>query len=250
MFFFENSTNKINFVIKGREWLWRKTQAALNYFWENFKNDFDWFLKTDDDTFIVMENLRYLLLKFDPKAPWYLGAPLKSPGRPLFMSGGAGYLLSKTALKIFAENFSKNEKNFCNKNYGGPEDVNLAKCLKEIGVNFGDTRDEKGLNRFFPEKIDFHTFEVKPETGNWFWRAKIHQISQGRNCCSPFTISFHYLQPSMFYVMEFLIYHQFAFGIFKNDQILQLKKPFTLKKLKFLSVKNSFGQILNLTTIK
>lgn len=237
-------------MLTGRDWLWRKTQAALNYFWNNFKNDYDWFLKTDDDTYIVMENLRYMLLAFDPREAWYLGAALKPPAHPLFMSGGAGYLLSRAAVELLVEKGLKNESNFCNKNPVGPEDVNLAMCLERLGVHFGDTRDGSGLNRFFPEKIDFHTFEVVPRTPNWFWPATIHDIVQGRNCCSPHTISFHYLQPSTLYVIEFLIYHERAFGILKDNDMLQLPELFTLETLKRLSAKDSMGQILNLTALR
>ncbi|VDK24312.1 unnamed protein product [Anisakis simplex] len=41
----------------GREALWTKTRRAMNYIYERYYDKFDWFLKTDDDTYVIMENL-------------------------------------------------------------------------------------------------------------------------------------------------------------------------------------------------
>ena len=62
---------------EGREWLFAKTIASLKYIWQHHKDDADWFFKADDDTYVVMENLRHLLKDFDPKLPHYLGLRLK-----------------------------------------------------------------------------------------------------------------------------------------------------------------------------
>ena len=36
-----------------------KILQAFTYVWENHREDADWFIKTDDDTFVIMENLKY-----------------------------------------------------------------------------------------------------------------------------------------------------------------------------------------------
>jgi len=36
-------------------------------------HDADWFLKAEDDTYVIMENLGYFLSKLNPSEPHYIG---------------------------------------------------------------------------------------------------------------------------------------------------------------------------------
>ena len=62
--------------------------------WENHREDADWFIKADDDTFVIMENLKYktsvtfksyeiemllrnLLVDYDPEEPMIFGHRFK-----------------------------------------------------------------------------------------------------------------------------------------------------------------------------
>ena len=56
-------------------------------------------MKLDDDTYMVVENLRYFLQDKDPYQALYYGRRFKPMVKHGYMSGGAGYVLSKTALK-------------------------------------------------------------------------------------------------------------------------------------------------------
>ncbi|XP_052259449.1 glycoprotein-N-acetylgalactosamine 3-beta-galactosyltransferase 1-like [Dreissena polymorpha] len=65
---------------------------------------FDWFLKADDDTYVIMENMRFILKGLNPERPAYLGYQLEptcvdSP----YMSDGAGYVFSLSGLKRLVE---------------------------------------------------------------------------------------------------------------------------------------------------
>lgn len=47
-------------VNEGRDALWSKTRAAFLYVYKHHLNDAEWFVKADDDTYIVMENMRFV----------------------------------------------------------------------------------------------------------------------------------------------------------------------------------------------
>ena len=64
------------------------------------------------------------------------------------MSGGAGYVLSREALRRFIEDGL--DKGACRKDDDGVEDGEAGKCLYDVGVKAMDSRDEIGQGRFFP----------------------------------------------------------------------------------------------------
>ena len=63
------------------------------------------------------------------------------------MTGGAGYVLSREAVTRFVSGHGDASK--CRPGDEGPEDVEMSRCLQRLGVNFVDTRDKYGRNRFF-----------------------------------------------------------------------------------------------------
>ena len=42
-----------------------------------FREDGDWFLKADDDTYMIIENLKYMLHQYNSFYPWYFGCKFK-----------------------------------------------------------------------------------------------------------------------------------------------------------------------------
>lgn len=66
-------------VREGRKFLWGKTKASLQYIYENHLDDADWFIKADDDTYVIMENLRYLVYPYSPQRPIFFGLKFKEP---------------------------------------------------------------------------------------------------------------------------------------------------------------------------
>ncbi|CAL1539230.1 unnamed protein product [Lymnaea stagnalis] len=199
-------------VAEGRDHLWAKTKAAFKYIYSQHLNDADWFVKSDDDTYIVVENLRYFLQNKLPSEPVFYGRRFKPMVKQGYMSGGAGYVLSKEALsRVVTQGLDNPEK--CRSDNGGAEDLEMGKCLENVGVLAGDTRDELGRERFHPFIPEHHLIpDILPKE-MWYWSYNFYPAKQGQECCSDYSITFHYITPNMMYVLEYLIYHLKPYGI-------------------------------------
>ena len=90
-------------VGEGRDNLWGKTKLAFRHVYQHHFEDYDWFVKADDDTYMIIENLRYLLKDHNSSHPIYFGRKFKPHVKQGWMSGGAGYVLSKEALRRLVE---------------------------------------------------------------------------------------------------------------------------------------------------
>lgn len=125
-------------------------------------------MKLDDDTYLIPENLRYFLHDKPPSDPVYFGCKFKPLVRQGYMSGGAGYVLSKEALRRFVED-GLNRKHRCREDGGGSEDVEMGRCLAEVGVKAGDSRDELGRERFHPFVPEHHLIPGLLPKSMWYW---------------------------------------------------------------------------------
>ena len=85
-------------VEEGRKRLYDKARASLEYIYNHYLNDADWFLKADDDTYAIIENLRFNQSKLNTSEPHYLGRIFTHDG--IYNSGG-GYVFSRETLRRF-----------------------------------------------------------------------------------------------------------------------------------------------------
>lgn len=72
-----------------------------------------------------MENLRYMLSGFSTSDPLHFGLRFKGNLKNGYMNGGAGYVLSREALKWFVEEALYDESK-CLQDDFGPEDLELG----------------------------------------------------------------------------------------------------------------------------
>ncbi|ELU13006.1 hypothetical protein CAPTEDRAFT_174456 [Capitella teleta] len=182
-------------VQSGTEHLVDKTLATFKYIFKHHLHDADWFLKADDDTYVIVENLRHFLSDKNPEKPAMFGNHFMTGGKFGFMSGGAGYVISKEALARFGH---QQESPMCRNVDSFAEDIFWTECMVSLGVNLGDSTDHLGRTRFHCQDVSTIIHGTGPE-----WTLKYG--SKGN--ISDSAISFHYINPQMMHVMDFMVYH-------------------------------------------
>jgi glycoprotein-N-acetylgalactosamine 3-beta-galactosyltransferase len=107
--------------------------------------DYDFFLKADDDAFIFMENLEDFLSESasGPEEETYFGYELQK-----FVSGGAGYVLTRGTLDRLASKLIVTNMTFCRNT--GLEDVDLSTCLAKLNILPKSSLDFQNRERFHP----------------------------------------------------------------------------------------------------
>jgi hypothetical protein len=94
--------------IKNRQFGWYCMDDEKNITWKyihfiyNMNIDYDWYIFIDDDTFVFENRLKNLLTKYNSNENYYIGHELDHIKNDfcLYMSGGAGYVLSNSLYKL------------------------------------------------------------------------------------------------------------------------------------------------------
>ena len=86
---------------EGRSHIDFKTKTAWKYTYEHYIDNYDFFVKVDTDTYLVVENLLEFLSDKDPTKPYYYGH-LYTPTNwnIVYPAGGPGEVLTKEALRL------------------------------------------------------------------------------------------------------------------------------------------------------
>jgi glycoprotein-N-acetylgalactosamine 3-beta-galactosyltransferase len=193
--------------------MWQKVRSIWRFVGTHYAGDFDFFLMGGDDLFVLPQNLRNYLRSFSPDDDHFLGRRFKGGGKDnYFNSGGAGYTLSRSALKKFVSIGLDHPQ--CHPNgRTSMEDVMIAECLARVlQIHFEDTRDAQGRERFHPFSPGSH-FSWKPpapgKNADWYEQYnKEWGLKLGKDCCAPDSVSFHYMKkPAMVRHLHSLLYN-------------------------------------------
>ncbi|XP_021341872.1 glycoprotein-N-acetylgalactosamine 3-beta-galactosyltransferase 1-B-like [Mizuhopecten yessoensis] len=204
-------------IPEGREHLTAKTMTAFRYIFEKHFNEADWFIKIDDDSFVILENLRYFLSSHSPNDAVYFGHSFKSIVKQGFYCAGGGHVLSKEALRRLA----MNGVTYSSCQYGAEVDVELGKCMEYLGVETADSTDRLGRSRF-------HCFDLEKQLSGeypgWYYQYDVNGAKQGMESISDYAISFHVVPPLKInmYKFEFYVYHLRPYGIDSGHQSLNV----------------------------
>ena len=107
-------------------------------------DNYDWYLKADDDTIIFMDNLKTLLTDRNHSDLFTLGYNIFDLSGGNYRSGGAGYVLSNGAMKAVGSKLHEKEK-FCRNT--GTEDADMGDCLRYLDVKVEPSIDDEGRER-------------------------------------------------------------------------------------------------------
>ncbi len=136
--------------------VYQKLTDKVYYTFKQIYNEYephDWYLKSDDDSFIFVENLKEFLLDKNSLLPVTYGYDFKVIVPKGYHSGGAGYVLSREAFSRIGQKLTDNFT-FCQNT--GIEDVDVAYCLRNLQVYPNKSLDSLGRERFHPYNVSAH----------------------------------------------------------------------------------------------
>lgn len=116
----------------------KKSFTMLKYMHDHYIEQFEWFLRADDDVFIRTDKIDALLRSVDSRKPWFIGQTgrgnreefglLSLENDENFCMGGPGVIFSRETLRRIAPFIGECLENL----YTTHEDVELGRCVKRF----------------------------------------------------------------------------------------------------------------------
>lgn len=150
-----------------------------------------------------MDHLKEFLVTKDSSAPVTYGFEMKprsDMGNVPYLSGSAGYAISKEALKRIGQHLTENP-NFCQNTAN--EDLDVAICFNKVGVKPEKSIDDEGRERFHPFDPKTH---ISATFSDWWKNEVANRVPNVR------FIFIHLF----IYILNFILFF-FLIKIFKKD---------------------------------
>ncbi|CAL8099834.1 unnamed protein product [Calicophoron daubneyi] len=174
--------------------LWSKMRSILREVYKHV-DQYDYFFKADDDTYVVYENLQKTLQSQSPDLPFMTGYLWKALVKCGYFSGGAGYVLSREALRRIVEQAIDKHPD-CPVVDEDKEDVKMSSCGQAVGVKLIQAIGPDGRSVFYPYRVRSHAKDVLKD-----------EKLMSNSTSNSWHVSFHYENSSSMYIMEFLLYY-------------------------------------------
>jgi glycoprotein-N-acetylgalactosamine 3-beta-galactosyltransferase len=180
--------------------IWEKSWRMWKLISHEYVESCDFFIKTDTDAFVMVENLRAYLRHYDAETKHYMGHTMlqRWGTENVKFNIGAGYVLSRASVRALGATFDSMPLNIdqvvgkmsCVDREGAGEDPTMSICLRDIGVLADNTQDSRGRHRFHPFRVVDHLNTPRVHE-DWYWSSKTRDTGVERTCCAAFPIMFH-----------------------------------------------------------
>lgn len=153
-------------------------------------DDFRWLLLVDDETFAVVENLRFYAAPLNSSQVHYLGHPVRRGG--FYNALAAGVALSEGAVRALRRHRCR------------PAELQRMVAAALPRVQPVDTRDTLRRGRF--NLFSVEEMLVPGSVAYGHRRSSIFLSPEGGRCCSRHAITFHGVNPVDMFLLEYLVY--------------------------------------------
>ncbi|KAK9885984.1 hypothetical protein WA026_014770 [Henosepilachna vigintioctopunctata] len=169
-----------------------KLWITLCEVFKKVERKYNWVLVVNDDTFAIIENLRYHVAYRNSSEQYYIGYPVKF-WSIVYNLGRAGYLLSRGVLEAI-------QKSDCNSKIllRNREDFILGNHLSTLNISAMYIEDEKGLSLFYPYNLNRLLFHADNS-------YKFEPVYESR-CCSKYIITFNAIDAEKMYKYYYMLY--------------------------------------------
>lgn len=186
--------------LPGEAHSWLQLKNTLEYLYTHHQNDTDYFLRADDASLVLLDNMRHMLYPYSPDMPLFFGSH-DAEAQTIENDVLAGvFVLSRKALIALAEQNRKPAADSFERDSTLKE---LVAALRLIDARRGNAQDERQKERFV---------SVQPRSAIspvmlWY---RIHAML---NMCSKRPVSLHPVSMFELYTLQFLAFQYQPLGL-------------------------------------